>query len=192
MTERYIAFDVETPNRRSDRMSAIGIAVVEGGAIVEEFSTLVDPETYFDRFNVWLTGITPAAAAEAPTFGELWPALEPYLSGGLLVAHNAAFDMGVLARCLRAYSIDWLDRVEYACTVQMGRRCYPEMPNHKLDTMCGCLGIELEHHRAGSDSRACGALLLDYLSHGIDLDRFRRTYDMTRMRTVDEDKRPVR
>lgn len=192
MGTRYIAFDVETPNSRNDRMSAIGVAVVEDGAIVEEFSTLVDPETHFDRFNIWLTGITPAAAAEAPTFGELWPTLEPYLSGGLLVAHNAVFDMGVLAKCLRAYCVDWYDRVDYACTVQMGRKCYPELPDHKLNTMCACLGIDLEHHRAGSDSRACGELLIDYLAHGIDLDRFRRTYDMTRMKTVNETKRPAR
>ena len=44
---RYIAFDVETPNSANDRMSAIGAAVVEDGRIVETFSTLVNPETAF-------------------------------------------------------------------------------------------------------------------------------------------------
>jgi DNA polymerase-3 subunit epsilon len=73
MEERYIVFDVETPNSRGDRMSAIGITVVEGGEIVREFGSIVDPETWFDPFNVALTGITPGMAAEAPTFGELWP-----------------------------------------------------------------------------------------------------------------------
>ena len=32
LPRRYIAFDVETPNRNSDRMSAIGLAEVEDGA----------------------------------------------------------------------------------------------------------------------------------------------------------------
>ena len=41
MPERYIAFDVETPNYDNDRMSAIGITVVENGTIVDEFATLV-------------------------------------------------------------------------------------------------------------------------------------------------------
>ncbi len=39
---RYIAFDVETPNAQNDRMSAIGVAVIEGEAIVEEFYSLVN------------------------------------------------------------------------------------------------------------------------------------------------------
>ena len=73
MGQRYIAFDVETPNSYNHRMSAIGVAVVEDGVIVEEFSTLVNPETHFDLFNIGLTGITPEAAAQAPTFAELWP-----------------------------------------------------------------------------------------------------------------------
>ena len=34
---RYIAFDVETPNRYNNRMSAIGIAVVEDGRIQDSF-----------------------------------------------------------------------------------------------------------------------------------------------------------
>ena len=47
MSEKYIVFDVETPNSANDRMSAIGLAVVEGNRIVEEFSTLINPEVYF-------------------------------------------------------------------------------------------------------------------------------------------------
>ena len=48
---RFAAFDVETPNRLSNRMSAIGISVIEDGAIVDEYYSLVNPETHFDYFN---------------------------------------------------------------------------------------------------------------------------------------------
>ena len=96
MTDRYIAFDVETPNWANDRMSAIGIAVIEDGEIAGEFYTVVDPETYFDRFNIDLTGITPEMAADSPAFPEVWHEIEPIMSSGLLVAHNAPFDMSVL------------------------------------------------------------------------------------------------
>lgn len=81
---RFIAFDVETPNHLSDRMSAI-----------------------FDYFNTRLTGISEETVWDAPTFPELWPEIEPLMSGGLLVAHNAVFDMGVLKKCLQYYEIDW-------------------------------------------------------------------------------------
>lgn len=182
---RYIVFDVETPNGCNDRMSAIGVAVVENGMVAEEWSTLVNPETWFSRFNIQLTGITPEMAAQGPAFGELWEArLGPLLDGGgLLVAHNAPFDMGVLAKCLRAYCIDWRDRAEYACTVQLSRRCYPHLPNHRLDTVSAYLSIPLDHHQAGSDSRACAEILIDCLDRGADIGSFRRWYDLRSMRT---------
>ncbi len=184
MKGRYIVFDVETPNARNDRMSAIGVAVVENGMIVDELSTVVNPETYFHPFNIALTGITPAMAEEGPDLSQLWADLEPVFSSGLLVAHNAPFDMGVLAKCLRAYCVDWKSTVPYACTVQMGRRCYPGLPNHRLNTLCDYLDIPLEHHQAGSDSRACAMLLIDYLDHGLEVGRFCRTYDLERICTL--------
>lgn len=180
---RYVVFDVETPNSSNNRMSAIGIAVVEDGKLVKELSTLVNPETYFHPFNVQLTGITPAMAEEAPTFSELWPVLEPIFDSGLLVAHNAPFDMGVLAKCLRAYCVDWRDTAPYACTVRMGRRCYPKLPNHRLSTLCKYLSIPLEHHQAGSDSRACAQLLVNYIDRGLDVREFQREFDFRQMCT---------
>lgn len=54
----YVVFDVETPNHRNDRISAIGITVVRNGAIAGDFYSLVDPETDFDYFNTRLTGIS--------------------------------------------------------------------------------------------------------------------------------------
>lgn len=51
MSQRYIAFDVETPNSFNDRMSAIGITVIEDNNIVDTFYSLVNPEAKFDDFN---------------------------------------------------------------------------------------------------------------------------------------------
>ena len=104
---RFTVFDVETPNRMSNRMSAIGVTVIEDGMITDEFYSLVNPETHFDYFNSQLTGISEETVWNAPTFPEVWPQIEPLMSGGLLVAHNAAFDMNVLKRCLRDYEIEW-------------------------------------------------------------------------------------
>ena len=77
---RYIAFDVETPNRYNNRMSAIGISVIENGAVIESFYSLVDPETDFDAFNTWLTGIDEDKVRGAPNFAGLWPQIEPLLA----------------------------------------------------------------------------------------------------------------
>ena len=105
MTGRYIAFDVETPNSANNRMSDIGVTVVERGEVVEQYDYLVNPETWFASFNVALTGITPEMVADKPTFPQLWRELEPLFSSGLLVAHNAPFDMSV-QMCIRDRSPD--------------------------------------------------------------------------------------
>ena len=60
---------------------------------------------------------------------------------------------------------------------------HPEAENHKLNTMCNLLGIELDHHHAGSDSRACGKILLRCLEEGIDAKRFIRVYDRRSCKT---------
>lgn len=182
--DRCICFDVETPNSRNHRMSAIGIAVVQDGEIIRDFYTLVNPETSFDAFNIQLTGIDPDKVRSKPTFPVLWELIAPWMDSGVLVAHNAAFDMSVLAKCLRDYDIPFKPRVSYACTCQMGRRLLPGMPNHRLNTLCDALGFELDHHNALSDARACAMLLLHYQKMGATLRPFLRTYDMEEIRTV--------
>lgn len=174
---RYIAFDVETPNRWNSRMSAIGIAVVEGEQVVKTFYSLVNPEQPFDYFNTMLTGIDEEMVAAAPTFPELWPTIEPILSSGILVAHNASFDMMVLKKCLQAYGISWQNPVQGICTVLMGRRLLPHI-SHKLNDLCAYYGIDLNHHRADSDSLACAQILLRYLASGADPAPHIRSYNM--------------
>ena len=66
----------------------------------------------------------------------------------------------------------------------MSRRLLPGLPNHRLDTLCASLGIGLDHHRAGSDSEACGRILLHHLETGAAVTPFLRTYDLMKARTV--------
>ena len=172
---RFIIFDVETPNYRCNRMSAIGITVLEDGVVTNEFSSLINPETDFDAFNIRLTGIDEDLVRDAPTFPDLWPQIEPLMSSGLLVAHNAVFDLGVLKKCLDYYEIDWKPYARYLCTVQMGRRILPGM-SHKLNTLCDYYGIALNHHQAESVSHACAEILLRYLESGADVRQHIRTY----------------
>lgn len=175
---RYVVFDVETPNRYNNRMSAIGISVIEDGKITEEFFSYVNPETNFDYFNTQLTGISEKTVAEAPTFPELWERITPLMSSGILVAHNAVFDLGVLKKCLSDYDIHWKGSVRYCCTARMGRVLLPDM-RHRLNDMCDYYGIDLDHHKADSDSHACAEILLHYFDSGADERRFIRTFRMT-------------
>ncbi len=179
-----IAFDVETPNRYNNRISAIGITVIEDGEITQSLGVLVDPETEFDAFNVALTGITPEAVHGKMTFPQLWERIGPAFSQNLLLAHNAPFDMGVLAKCLRHYAVDAPETLRYACTCRMARRFYPYMSRHGLADMCELFRIPLDHHKADSDARACALLALKYAEYGKDLAPFFRRYDVRRLKTL--------
>ena len=172
---RYIAFDVETPNRYNNRISAIGISVIDNGKITEEFFSYVDPQTFFDSFNTQLTGIDKNKVSSAPTFPELWKQIEPLMSSGILVAHNAVFDLGVLKKCLNFYNIEWKSSVKYCSTVQMGRKLLPGL-SHKLNVLCDYYSIPLDHHKADSDSRACAEILLRYFKDGAQERNHIRTY----------------
>lgn len=174
---RYIVFDVETPNRANNRMSAIGITIIEDGIIADSFFSLVDPEVYFDRFNTQLTGISADTVQGAPNFAELWEQIKNVMESGILVAHNAVFDMSVLKKCLHDYGIEWKNTAKYICTVQAGKKLLPGM-SHSLNVMCDYYGISLDHHKADSDSRACAEILLRYMESGADVNSFIRTYHL--------------
>ena len=174
-TPRYFVFDVETPNHENNRMSAIGVTIIENNQITDEFYTLVNPETYFDDFNINLTGITPEAVSIAPTFPEVWQQIEPMIGTSTMVAHYAVFDMGVLKDCLKSYGIPWKQYKRYLCTVDIGRFHLPGR-SHKLNVLCDYYGIELDHHVASSDSHACAEILLRYMKDGVDVRNFAKRY----------------
>lgn len=180
---RYTIFDVETPNRANDRMSAIGIVVIEDDCVKDEFYSLVNPEVPFDEFNVALTGITPQMADEAPTFAQLWPRIRPYMDDAILVAHSAQFDLAVLSKCLRHYRIEWKETASYLCTCTMSCHCLPQLERHKLNTLCDYYGIPLRHHQADSDAMACAQIFLQ-LSRLRERQSFLRLYNLQAGRSI--------
>jgi DNA polymerase III epsilon subunit-like protein len=182
--ESLIAFDVETPNHRNDRISAIGITVIENGVITQSVGTLVNPETYFDPFNIALTGITPEAVRSALTFDRLWERIGDAFCGNILLAHNAPFDMGVLSKCIADYGMAAPDTLRYACTCNMARRFFPRMEHHGLADLCCWYGVSLDHHKADSDARACAEILLRYVEDGFDIRPFYRRYDVRLRKTL--------
>ena len=166
--KRIVAIDVETPNGRDAAICQIGIVVSEFGEIVRTESHLVDPEVPFDPQNIAIHGITPADVRNAPNFPALWPRIAPYFTDSVLVAHNAAFDLGVLAGTLSRYGIP-APEITYCCTVQMARRRFSRETygSYRLDTLCAAFDIRLtRHHDALCDARACyelyRALLCDF------------------------------
>lgn len=157
----FVAIDFETANRRRNSACAIGVVVVENGQIVEAFADLIKPhDMVFERMNIAIHGIRPEDVVDAPYFNELYESkLKAYLSGKLVVAHNASFDMSVLRGCLDLYDIVYPD-FDYLCTVKISQRQWPDLPRHSLDQVSEYLGFDFRHHDAYDDAKACANVLM--------------------------------
>lgn len=173
---RYVAIDVETPNHRNNRISAIGYAVLDGCEVLDSGSYLVNPEVEFDRFNIDLTGISPATVKDAPTFPQVWAQIAPLLEGAVFVAHNARFDLSVISKTASAYHIQ-MPQMQYLCTLDLTRTWIPDSPGHRLNDICDYLQIPLNHHQADSDAMACAMILYHLASAGIPVGGYVATYD---------------
>ena len=137
-----VAFvDLETTGTSAtgDRVTEVAIVRVVEGELVEEWSSLVDPERSIPPDIQILTGITNEMVRAAPTFADIRHEILERLEGHLFVAHNARFDYGFLknefARLEMPFTADVL------CTVRLSRRLYPEAVGHGLDALIARHGL---------------------------------------------------
>jgi len=159
----FTAIDFETANEMMSSPCALGLAVVEGGLVVERRSWLIRPkELRISAFNTRIHGISVDDVRNEPEFSDLWFLIRGYLDGRDVIAHNAPFDMGVLDSTLRLYDIPF-PVFDYSCTVAISRQVWPrpEVENHKLNTMAGHLDVEFKHHDASEDAYASAIIAIE-------------------------------
>ena len=162
--EDFCAIDFETACPARASACAVGLARVRDGRVADTFYSLIKPPPGMEILP-WFTaihGIRGDQVASAPTFAQLWPRLRDFIGTDLLVAHNASFDRSVFRACLAHYGLD-ADAPDFACTVVRSRSVWPRLRDHKLNTVCAHLGIELNHHEALSDATACAQIYLEAL-----------------------------
>jgi DNA polymerase-3 subunit epsilon len=157
----YTAIDFETGNAYYTSACSIGVSVFEENEPVRQYVRLIRPPESvgaFHWYNIKIHGIRRSMVAHEPDFAALWQELQPDIDGRILACHNAMFDTAVLRKCLEFYGLP-LPHCRYICTVKVAQKLWPQLENHKLDTVSAALGIPLNHHEAGSDAHACGLIL---------------------------------
>jgi DNA polymerase III subunit epsilon len=162
--DTFTAVDVETPNRYSRSICSIGIVRVDSAGEPVRLHYLVNPCDEFDVANIAIHGIRPADVESEPSLYELWPTIEPYFTGCLLVAHNALFDLPVIRKALLRENL-FAENWRYVCTLEKSRRHIPKTTfgSHRLNDLCAGLGISLEHHHNALDDALACATLYEYL-----------------------------
>ncbi|TSA02551.1 MAG: ethanolamine utilization protein [Methylococcus sp.] len=151
---QQLAFvDLETTGATAslDRITEIGIILVDESG-VQEWSSLVNPETRISGFTERLSGISNEMVANEPRFCDLANRVYKMLEGRILVAHNARFDYAFLKQSFMREGIDFSAKT--LCTVKLSRRLYPSYPKHNLDTLIERHGLKVSgRHRALADAQ---------------------------------------
>lgn len=157
----FVAMDFETANGRGSSACSLALALVENNQITDTFYTLINPLQDFNYRNIAIHHIRPADVEKAPTFDQIWPHIQDLFTlDNIVAAHNANFDIRVLRQTLAMFNLQAPSY--YAIdTVRTSRKLYPEMPNHKLNTVANLLKIPLHHHHhALDDTIACAEILI--------------------------------
>lgn len=160
----FVAIDFETADSRPDSACAVGLTKVREGAIVDRLYALIrPPRARFSPFCVNVHGIHWRDVKSAPSFREFWIEHAGFLEDvDFLAAHNARFDRGVLAACCAMSGLP-APRLPFVCTVDLARVLWNVRPT-KLPDVCRFLGLDLNHHHAGSDADACAGIVMAALA----------------------------
>ena len=157
---RYAFVDLETSgvSPADDRITEIGIVLVDGDTLVDEWSALVDPGVPIPPEIQALTGITNEMVRGRPRFASLLPEVAARLEGRVFVAHNARFDYGFLKAEFRRAGARFA--ADVLCTVRLSRRLFPQHGSHRLDALIDRHRLpSADRHRALGDARAIRAFL---------------------------------
>ncbi len=171
----FVVFDLETTGAKTPpcRVTEIGAYRVSGGAVTEEFHTLVNPETPIPLFISQLTGITDRMVKNAPKFRQIAADFLDFIGDSVLVAHNAHFDVRFLNHEIGRIYADYRVANPHLCTVQLSRKLLPQIENHRLKTVAEFYSVPLvNHHRAAEDALATAQIFINLLedlkSRGVD------------------------
>jgi DNA polymerase III subunit epsilon len=154
---KFVAIDFETANREPHSACAIGLVRVESGKIVSQRYSLICPPVRNFEFT-HIHHITWDDVCQSPSWADLLPWVRETIDGvDFLAAHHAAFDREILESCCNYYRLD-SPNLPFLCTVKLARLQWGIYPT-KLPNVCQKLGIELQHHQALSDARACAQIV---------------------------------
>lgn len=154
----FVIVDLESTggNPSECAITEIGAVKVRGGEVIGEFQSLVNPTQPIPPFISVLTGITDRMVADAPRIESALPAFLEFARGGVLVAHNARFDINFLKAAARHTGIDW-PPFEVIDTLHLARHLVTrdEARDHKLSSLAFVFRADtVPDHRALHDARA--------------------------------------
>jgi len=151
----YAILDIETTGLSpvNERIIEIAIYIHNGKEIINEYSTLINPERNIPYNITRLTGITNEMVKDAPKFWEIAKDIVIITEGKSIVAHNASFDYNFIRNEFKSLGYNF--KRDRLCTVKLSRKIIPNHKSYSLGKICKELGIKIDgRHRAAGDAFA--------------------------------------
>ena len=151
----YTIIDIETTGNghKGQKITEISVFVFDGKKIINEFTTLVNPEQHIPPFITNLTGITNAMVRYAPKFHEIAKKVEEVTRDSIFVAHNVNFDYNIIRDEFKSLGFDF--KRKKLCTVRLSRKIIPGLRSYSLGNICIDENIPINgRHRAKGDAEA--------------------------------------
>ena len=151
----YCIVDIETTGNgiKGNRITEISIFKYDGHEVVDEFTSLVNPECEIPYFITALTGIDSDMVRNAPKLEEIAPKILEITRDTIFVAHSVNFDYNVIKNELQGIGMEFSRKK--LCTVRLSRKLLPGYHSYSLGKLCSAIGIPLsDRHRARGDAHA--------------------------------------
>lgn len=148
---KYSIIDIETNG--GVKITEISIFIFDGEQIIDEYTTLINPECNIPAFITNLTGITNNMVKDAPKFFEVAKKIFEITEDCVFVAHNVNFDYNIIAKEFKELGLSF--KRKKLCTVRLSRKLLPGKKSYSLGKLCISEDIPLiGRHRARGDAEA--------------------------------------
>lgn len=157
--DNFAAIDFETANNHRTSVCSVGVVIVRNNKVSDTFYELISPApNYYCGWATDIHGLTYNDTIDADPFPVVWQKIAPAIECLPLVAHNSPFDESCLRSVFERYGLPY-PGYEFYCTYRLSRRLFPELPNHRLNTVAEHIGFDLKnHHHALADAEACAEI----------------------------------
>ena len=156
--QRIVVLDIETTGlmpQRGHRIIEIGAVALQERQIVAEFHRLIWIKRRIPKQAQRIHGISDEMLQNSPGPESVFHRFHEFIHQSTLVAHNARFDLAFLRYEMARFGL--LLTHPTICTLELSRKRYPFLPNHKLETVArhllGELPADMQRHRALDDAR---------------------------------------
>jgi DNA polymerase III subunit epsilon len=175
----FVVLDLETSGSAPHLgagITEIGAIRIKGGAVLNTFSTLVNPGHPIPPYITALTGIDDETIRHAPPISQVITSLIEFVGGDetVFVAQNAPFDLAFVKVAAKSNAKIW-PKQRIVDTAILARKVLDreEAPNCKLGTLAQIFNAEIQPtHRALDDVKATIAVLHGLFERLAGLDIF--------------------